>query len=365
MTNPSSLRLTFVCPSMVVGGAERHWRLLVPALRDLGFTVHLLLLDRGGPWADELVELGIPVTVLSGRLSLARAVWAARRQSPDLLVTRGPSAHLVGFLAQLGSSRKWVVNWHRNVLQIRPRARLLLRAILRTSNLVVAVHEAQRELLSDRLQVAEGRIAVIANGVPSNCDAPLDRQSLGLTDTDVVVILVAALRPEKRPDVFVRALALAQARQPRLRGLLVGDGPERAQAEALAVELGAPVAFLGQRSDVPALLRTSDIFCLTSDTEAAPMAILEALAAGLPVVATDVGGIAELLGSAGSGFVVPAGDHAAIAEHLLALAGDEAQRRTLGERAARHHAATHTVEHMAREYGRAFQSLFVDGKETP
>ena len=241
---------------------------------------------------------------------------------------------------------------------MRPRARLLLRLILRTSGLVVGVHEAQRALLHEQLGVAEIRIQVIANGVPNNVEAPLNRKYLGLAETDLVVILVAALRPEKRPDVFVRALALAQQQQPRLRGLLVGDGPERAQAEALAAELQAPVTFLGQRSDVSALLRTSDIFCLTSDTEAAPMAILEAMAAGLPVVSTDVGGIAELLAAAGSGFCVPAGDTVAIAAQLVALADDEQTRRTLGELATRHHAATHTVDHMAQEYGRAFQTLF-------
>jgi glycosyltransferase involved in cell wall biosynthesis len=143
--------------------------------------------------------------------------------------------------------------------------------------------------------------------------------------------MVAALRPEKRADVFIAAVQHARRSDPRVRGFLVGSGRQEALIRGLAERSGGAVRVLGERGDVPDLLAAADAACLSSSAEALPMAVLEAMALGRPVVATDVGGTAEAVVDGRTGFVVPPGDADPFAHALLKLAADPTLARRLGE----------------------------------
>ena len=144
------------------------------------------------------------------------------------------------------------------------------------------------------------RVRVIPNGVdtdryrPAKADAKL-RQQLGIPRTAPLAGIVAVLRPEKNHEMFLRVAAQVHEEVPEAHFLVIGDGPRRAELEALSAELGLSqcVHFLGKRPDVPELLNLLDVFVLTSRMEANPVSILEALATGKPVVATRVGSIPE------------------------------------------------------------------------
>jgi L-malate glycosyltransferase len=173
-------------------------------------------------------------------------------------------------------------------------------------------------------------IDVIPNFVDTDRFTPVGDAERSGRDVPVIVH-VSNFRPLKRLDDVVEVFARVRAARPaRLR--LIGDGPERARVEAAVAArgLGADVELLGERADLPALLRGADVFLLPSEVESFGLAALEALACGVPVVASDVGGLPEFVAEGEVGFLRPMGDVAALAEAVGRLLGDEPLRRRLG-----------------------------------
>jgi glycosyltransferase involved in cell wall biosynthesis len=160
------------------------------------------------------------------------------------------------------------------------------------------------------------------------------RASLGIPVSHRVVVSVACLKPQKDPATYVRVAARVIAQRPETTFLLAGDGELRPTVEAMAAELGLGTRFklLGWRRDVADLLHMSDLFMLTSLWEGLPQALAQALAAGLPIVATDVDGAPEAVRHGESGFLAPAGAVDELARHALSLLGDESRRRAMGAR---------------------------------
>jgi glycosyltransferase involved in cell wall biosynthesis len=149
---------------------------------------------------------------------------------------------------------------------------------------------------------------------------------------ECVSICVTRLFPRKRVDVFLRALALARAEEPGLRGVVVGFGPEESHLRQLAAELGvaSAVQFLGAREDIGSLLRQAAMFVFCSESEGTPNVILEAMAAGLPVITTPAGDVADVVTPAGAGYIVPFGNVDAVASAMLHLARFPKVRSELG-----------------------------------
>ena len=176
------------------------------------------------------------------------------------------------------------------------------------------------------------RIVVIPNGVQPV--APLEagaeiRASLSIPESAVVALIVASLRPVKRVPDFVRGVRTARERCPELLGVVVGDGAER--PAVLDAAGGDPaIRLLGHRDDVARILAAADMLVLTSAHEAWPMAILEGMAAGLPVVATRVGGVGKLVANGETGLLVAPGDRGALAEALVRLTRDPELRVAMG-----------------------------------
>jgi glycosyltransferase involved in cell wall biosynthesis len=180
----------------------------------------------------------------------------------------------------------------------------------------------------------------------------------GFAESDRLIVSVARLDPQKNPLGLIDAFDLALAANPRWHLLLVGDGSLRKEAEARvrSLRLGARVHFLGVRADIDDLLPVCDVFALASDWEGMPMAIIEAMAAGLPVAATTAGGVPELVGHGATGLLVPPGDMQALSEALGLLARDSDRRREFG-RAARERAACFGVDRMIGAYAQFFEHL--------
>jgi glycosyltransferase involved in cell wall biosynthesis len=162
------------------------------------------------------------------------------------------------------------------------------------------------------------------------------RRELGIGPDTIVVITVANLRHEKAYDVLLDAAAQAIGNRSDLLFLSVGQGPLAAEMEERRIRLGLGdrFRFLGFRRDVHDLLAAADVFCLASRNEGLPVALMEAYAAGLPVVATRVGGLPEVVEDGRSGLLVAPEDPGALAEAILAVAADEARRGKMGRRAS-------------------------------
>lgn len=227
---------------------------------------------------------------------------------------------------------------------------------------LVAVYEGGRESMEAR-GVPRDKIELVYNGVAEYAGpqppVPL-RRELKLADSTVVVMAVGSLIPRKRMDVLLRAVALLDSRdRSRARVLLVGDGPERQNLEDLAVQLGVAesVMFLGARDDVREMLGESDVFALPSAGEACSFAVLEAMAAGCPVVMTDTGAAREQVEHGTSGFVVPPGDAKRLAAGLTELVRDRELRRSFGRHARQRWAARHRLDTMVRGYSAIYEKM--------
>jgi glycosyltransferase involved in cell wall biosynthesis len=188
------------------------------------------------------------------------------------------------------------------------------------------------------------------------------RREQGFGPDDGLVVSVARLEQQKNPLALIDSFARALGEDARWRLIFAGDGELRGAAEAHAAALGLAgrVHFVGVRKDIPDLLAACDVFALTSDWEGSPIAVMEAMAAGLPVVATAVGGVPELVDDGLTGELAPRGDVESHATALARLAADPELRRAYGER-ARAKAAAFDVGTMIQSYADLFQRA-VEGR---
>ena len=185
------------------------------------------------------------------------------------------------------------------------------------------------------------------------------RAELGITDDEFLVVQVARLDPIKDHATAIRAIGLAARQNPRIRLLIVGDGPQKATLEQEIGRLGVAdrVTMLGLRDDVGRLLAAADAFLLTSVSEGIPVTVLEAMAAGVPVVATSVGGLPELVSDRVSGLLAPAGDAQQLAAALVRLAADPALGAALAARAKQRAESDFSEARMLSSYERIYREL--------
>jgi glycosyltransferase involved in cell wall biosynthesis len=210
------------------------------------------------------------------------------------------------------------------------------RVISRLADAVIAVSDADRRRMHDIVGIPAQRIVLIPNGIeplPPG-DGPALRREVGVPGDAPVLVAVANLRPQKAFDVMLRAVALLRPRFPNVYLLIAGGGRHGTELEALAAELGisSAVVFLGVRRDIENVLAAGHVAVSSSDFEGSPLAAMQYLAAALPVVATDVGGMPDLVRHGENGLLVPRRNPEALAGALGELLADPDRARLMGER---------------------------------
>jgi glycosyltransferase involved in cell wall biosynthesis len=333
-----------VLHSLVVGGAEVLAARLARSLGD-DFRFIFACLDGVGPLGEQLAAEGLPVHVLGRKPGFdwrcARRLAAyTRAEAVDVVHAHQYGPFFYSLAARLLRRRPPILfTEHGRAFPDYPRRKRMLvnRLLLERCDRVVAVGEAVREALARNEGIAARRIEVVYNGIDlAPFRHPVDREAvrreLGVGPGEVLILQVARLDYLKDHPTAVRAAGLLARRHPQARLVLVGEGPEQANIEALiaAEDLGAVVRLAGLRRDVPRLLGAADVFLLTSISEGIPLTVIEAMAAGLPVVATDVGGMREVVQEAETGLLAPAGDPAALAALLGRVLDDQDLARQLG-----------------------------------
>lgn len=357
-------RILFACSTLAVGGAERQWSLLIPELC-CQFDVFVLTLVHEGRFFDELRSRGIAISCAHMRhrtdlRGLRRALRLASFQ-PNLVVTQSINADIVGHLIARRVGAAHVTNEHFNVGPAAPtrmHREALTRVVGPRVDGAIAISNVQIPTLV-KLGYRRESIRVIHNGVPIPIPtepASLVRARLGVRTDEFLALLVATLRPEKTAHVFLEAVRRAHRADPRVRGLIVGGGPEADRLKELAGD-DHVVQVLGERLDVPNILGAADVSCLSSAAEGVPMSLLEAMALGKPVVATDVGGVAEAVEAEKTGILVAIGDQKAFAEALLKLAADPELARRFGQAGRQRHRDVFGLERMIAEYNRTFHQV--------
>lgn len=353
---------------------ERFETLLVHGRLAPGEQSMAYLAEREGARMHYLPTLGPTVRPNRDALALAALVRTIRRFRPDIVHTHTAKAGFLGRQAALlaGESRPRLVhNFHGHVLEgyFGPLKTALYRGLERRlgqrSDVLVGVSEATVADLV-RLGVAPlERFRVIPLGLDLTPYERIDarrraeaRAALGLAEDEVAIAFVGRVVPIKRLDLMLRALAAAAAVEPRLRLLVVGDGSERRALEILAAQLGIAdhVDFLGYRRDLVPVFAAADLGAISSDNEGTPVSLIEAAAAGLPAVATDVGGVSDVV-TTDSGELVAAGDHRSLGGALVRFASNPELRSRAGAAARAHVLASYSAERLVADVEALYAEL--------
>lgn len=355
-----------------IGGAQIHVRDLAASIQAHGHSPTVLIGGQG-PFVDDLRARGIPLVSLRHLVgpmhplldlrALGEIIGALRDLRPDLLTAHGSKSGILGRLAARSLGVPLVVTVHGWAcapgtprLQAAVSSRLE-RLIGRLANKTIAVSEFDRQFgLANRL-VAPERIVTVHNGMPDI--APSLRADPSRSPARL--IMVARFEPQKDHRTLLSALG-------RLRTLpwqldLVGDGPLRPEMESLAASLGIAerVRFLGQRTDVAQLISDAQVGVLVSHWEGFPLSILEAMRAGLPVVASDVGGVSEAVLNDETGYVVPRSDVEALKHRIGRLLDSPDLRARLGSTGRARYEQEFTLEHLVAKTVAVYQDALKVG----
>ena len=343
-----SARAVTVCQvlhTLRVGGAEVLAARLTQRLRDR-FRFVLVCLDELGTLGRQLRDEGFVVEVLGRRPGLdwrlaLRLAGLLRRERVDLIHAHQYTPFFYAAAARhLGHRVPVVFTEHGRHFPDSPRRKRMIanRLLLGRRDRVVGVGQAVCDALVRNEGIPPERVELVYNGIDLGrfAAAPSDRaavrRELGLGAGELVILQVARLDYLKDHATAVRTVRRVVRQVADTRLVLVGEGPEGPKIRELVGQAGLTdrVLFLGLRNDVPRLLAAADLFLLTSISEGIPLTLIEAMAGGLPVVATRVGGVGEVVEEGKTGLLAPAGDDDGLAGHFLRLAGAPGQAREMG-----------------------------------
>jgi glycosyltransferase involved in cell wall biosynthesis len=237
--------------------------------------------------------------------------------------------------------------------------------LLRRRDRVVAVGEAVRQALVQNEGFPGERVRVIYNGIDlcpyrnGLANRLAVREELGIGPEELLIFQVARLDYLKDHATAVRTIQRLAQRCPRIRLALIGEGPEMDKIRELVAQhrVQNHICFLGRREDVARLLQAGDLFLLTSISEGIPLTLIEAMAAGLPVVSTAVGGVGEVIAEGKTGLLAPSGDDRALAENILRLADDSSLRRDMGRRGRERANLFFSEDHMHEQYSCLYKEM--------
>jgi len=338
---------------------------LTRGLRDRGIESRLACLLDAGEWAGEAAVEGVWVGDLerNGAWRTLRGLCRyVRAHRIDLIHSHNSHPHKYAVPVSLLTRRPLVHTKHGRNWPDNPKWVWFSRQLSRFTKVVVPVSAEIEKIVTQVEKVPPVKVRTILNGVPRprhgvTKSSSHQRELFGLPKAAFIVGSVGRFSPEKQYPRLVRTFAAMRRGLPDCMLVLVGDGPERAKIEAAAEESGvADNALLtGMRSDVADWLACMDVFCLSSDQEGTSVTLLEAGAAGLPAVVTDVGGNAEIVEDGRTGIVVPFGDDAAMAEAFRRLASDRGLRESMGQRARERIAERYSIDSMVEQYVEVYQ----------
>lgn len=342
-------RVLQVIDQLGTGGAESLQYALAAAVDRGRFEWHVCALRKSTESLrvhQDLLKIEVPVSILDQKhvydpRALLKLVRYIHRHRIDIVHTHLAGADILGRVASFLTGRPVVSSIHLlegDLLDAPARRQLLLKITARwMCQRIVVVAENMRQDAADWLGLPLSRIEAIPNGVDTarfrrraNIDGVAVKRAL-IGGGHPLVVSVARLFPQKGHGDLIAAAGIVASSLPGVRFAFIGDGPSRAEimSRIEAQGLTGVVLLLGARDDIPDILAASDVFALSSLQEGLPVAVLEAAAAGCPIVATDVGGVPEIIRDGTTGLLVRPGDPQAMADAILALLGAPHRAREL------------------------------------
>ena len=365
-SHKSPLEIVHVVENLERGGLERMVIDLAGVQRAAGHRCRVICLFQPGALAGELEAQGIEVQACRKRggfdLVALRRLRGGLRTTPGAVVhTHNANAHYHTAAAAVGLPIARLINTRHGMGAAQPRSRgeWLYRRTMHRTDTVAAVCEAARARFAQQGVAPRGRLLAVPNGIRIDRFSPSSeehraalRSDLGLAPDTRIIGSVGRLNPVKDQATLLRAFAHLRGDFADVALVLVGDGALRGslESQAAALGIGDAVRFLGDRSDVRELLQGFDIFALSSLSEGYSMALLEACASGLPIVATDVGGNREIVVDGRNGRLVPPARDDALADAFATLLRDPDGAAAMGSAGRAWALREVSVETMARRY---------------
>lgn len=375
--NAPRIRVGQLIHTMAYGGIETALLNWIRTMDRRRFDVTLICFDNPGatqaPFVEAAARDGITVEMVgwSRRKPIFRAARElaaiVRRHGLDVIHSHNTYANLVN-LAAARISRHRTVNtlyvWSDGLGFVRSALQWADRLSMPLFDQVTA-HCQETFEATIKLGMKAERLSLLVCGFEANVanlgegERSQRRAELGASQEDLVLINVARFWPEKAHDVLLDGFAKVAARIPSARLWITGVGPEeeKIRRHCTALGLDSRVSFLGFRTDLAELLAQADIQVHPSDVEGVPLAICAGLAAGLPIVATKVGGLPEVIRNGVSGILVPPRDPDAFAEAVIRLAGDETERRRLGAAGQRFIDEEYSLKAATRRVERVYEEV--------
>jgi glycosyltransferase involved in cell wall biosynthesis len=367
--------LTLINTVSKIGGAERLAANLVFRLDPTRFERIVCTTRRppGETFDDELRTAGVEIVSLDRGTRLDVTAWAPlisllRREPVDIIHAHKHGANLWGVVlgrlmrvpVVIAHEHAW--SWDGQLFR-----RFLDRELIaRGADAVLAVSEHSRRRMIEQEGMDQRVVRLLPNGIPAL--APPSgrdvRRELGIAQDDLVLGSVSVLRPQKALHVLIQAAAQLAPEFPGLKVVIAGRGDEEARLRALVHKLALEetVLLVGQRNDVPDLLAALDIAVCCSDFEGSPLAVMEYMAAGLPVVATRVGGVPELIEDGAHGLLIDRGDADALARAVASLLRNPVLRAELGARARERQRREFDIDAMVRRLETVYEELFLTSR---
>jgi glycosyltransferase involved in cell wall biosynthesis len=375
------IKIAFVIGTLDLGGTEHQLVALAKGLDRSRFMPVVFCLTATGPLVADLEKAGLEIRCLGLRglsiwrnpIQVAQCLLAffadLKQEKPEIIHGFLFHAYVLGAFAARIARIPIVVASRRSLSHFKagkPHYSLVERLANWMTDLIVANSEAVKNDVVRQEKVEPSKIRVIHNGIdPSLCDVPADpalRASLQIPEGARVIGVVANLIHYKGHRFFLQACQEIKRQHSAVKFLLIGDGPCRGELEAFARELGLEkdVLFLGSRRDIPQLLALMDVAVLPSLEEGFPNAVLEAMAAAKPVVATRVGGVPEAVVHGETGLLVPSKDPEALAEAICLVLEHRTEAARFGEAGRRRVADCFDLLTMILQYEAMYERLVTE-----
>jgi glycosyltransferase involved in cell wall biosynthesis len=361
-------RVCLVVGQLDIGGLEKQVYFLATALDPQLFDVTVVSLAEGGVWKGALAAAGVRVVELCRRGHMDwRRLLALRRifrtLQPDLVYSFNYAGNVYARLAGLLARVPILVTGERDIYMTRSMG-MVERALLPITECVICNAEAIRRDLVDRVGLPGKKVVTIPNAViipleTGSGEREVARRLIGAGRGDVVVGTISRIDAKKNLGMMVRAAALCLPGTLDLRFCIVGGGPDEKALRGVIGQqrMDRHITLVGPREDAQTLLPGFDIFVLTSRAEGLPNTVMEAMAAGLPCICTDVGGCRELVSDGVTGYLVPSDDERALAKRILDLVANPAARVSMGRRGKDRVGTDYTVERLASRVQTIFLHL--------
>jgi glycosyltransferase involved in cell wall biosynthesis len=363
------IKICYIIGQLNRAGAERQLFELAKGINKKTFHPIVVSLSQGGFWSEEIRKLNIEVIEIPRKkhkefARLFRLVAVLKKIKPCIIHTFLFSGNTYGRVAGILTRVPFIIASERNLPEVgkdKNIFKLYIDKILAlfTDGIICNSHKAADTLIK-KYSFDEKKVFTVHNGI-NGADFLGKNNSHGREIASHVIGTVGRLYPQKNHKLFLNMakLLLHMSKDGDMKFLIVGDGPSRNELEDYArhLNIDSSIIFAGERTDVPELLQDMDVFVMTSSYEGLSNTVMEAMLAGLPVVATDVGGNSELVIDGKTGFLCPPDDEHALTERVISLVKDQKNAKLMGDQGKSRILNEFTIEKMVRETEDTYRKL--------